>query len=160
MRKIAFLIALMCMVPVKSLAWHDSSAAIKAVTALYRNLENVQKQFCRAGSTASLPPRCVYPDGPRGQWRVGNLGTHLRQQGGHSVCPNRKRLGNLYASNRQLRSAALLYPRSGRPIHQNDRCSPIPQQLRQRNQPQLHKAVVHLITLCISVHIFFIYECR
>lgn len=45
------------MVPVKSMAWHDSSAAIKAVTALYRNLETVQKQFAKLA-----PQQACHPD--------------------------------------------------------------------------------------------------
>lgn len=45
------------MVPVKSLAWHDSSAAIKAVTALYRNQETVQKQFAELA-----PQQACHPD--------------------------------------------------------------------------------------------------
>ena len=72
MRKIAFLIALMCIVPVKSLAWHDSSAAIKAVTALYRNLETVQKQFAELAPQQACHPDVFIPmdlDG-NGVWEI------------------------------------------------------------------------------------------
>ena len=43
MRKIAFLIVLCCLMPVKSWAWRDNPAAIKAVTALFHNLESTEK---------------------------------------------------------------------------------------------------------------------
>ena len=60
------------MVSVRSLAWHDSSAAIMAVTALYRNLETVQKQFAELAPQQACHPDVFIPmdlDG-NGVWEI------------------------------------------------------------------------------------------
>ena len=61
MRKIAFLIVLCCLMPVKSWAWRDNPAAIKAVTALFHNLTTVQKQFAEFAPQHSCHPDVYIP---------------------------------------------------------------------------------------------------